>query len=235
MKYTRTSVSLEKYLQKFLLNMGVENRLFYRPLPRGQQVSESMCNRKRLNGKYSKSIHILLSKFPTFTLLSLQGHKAYNPSIYLDNHERKSYYQHRQYSSSLQKNVRKMSKSTYANSENFEDKSLKANDVNGKGNQDIDNQSDDEDVPEFKAALSAITPNNPSPSQVDVVPGKGPPPEPPVNCCMSGCANCVWIQYAEELRDYFSAEEGNIRAKEAIEKIDNPGLQMFLKLELGLL
>lgn len=60
------------------------------------------------------------------------------------------------------------------------------------------------------------------------------PPEPPVDCCMSGCANCVWIMYANELKQYYE-KDGNERAKREIEKIDNPSLKMFLKLELGLL
>lgn len=68
----------------------------------------------------------------------------------------------------------------------------------------------------------------------DVIPGKGMPPEPPVDCCMSGCANCVWIMYANELKQYYE-KDGNERAKREIEKIDNPSLKMFLKLELGLL
>lgn len=99
---------------------------------------------------------------------------------------------------------------------------------------DSGTDSDIEDS-KIRPALEAVTPNVPPPHFVTIVPGKGPPPEPPITCCMSGCANCVWIQYAEELKQYFSAEEGKEIAKEAIEQIDNPGLQMFLKLELGLL
>lgn len=68
----------------------------------------------------------------------------------------------------------------------------------------------------------------------DIIPGKGMPPEPPVDCCMSGCASCVWIMYANELKEYYE-KDGNERAKREIEKIDNPSLKMFLKLELGLL
>ena len=36
-----------------------------------------------------------------------------------------------------------------------------------------------------------------------IVPGKGPPPELPTKCCQSGCANCVWIQYAEDVAKYY--------------------------------
>ncbi|KAL8579406.1 hypothetical protein ACOMHN_026771 [Nucella lapillus] len=67
---------------------------------------------------------------------------------------------------------------------------------------------------------------------VNVVPGKGPPPEPPVTCCMSGCANCVWITYAEELKNYYS--DGGKAALKAIEQIEDPSLKAFLKLELSL-
>ncbi|XP_033732932.1 uncharacterized protein LOC117322236 [Pecten maximus] len=67
----------------------------------------------------------------------------------------------------------------------------------------------------------------------EIVPGKGPPPEPPVNCCMSGCANCVWIKYAEELKEYYC--DGKERALRDIELIDNPSLKAFIKLELSLL
>jgi len=87
----------------------------------------------------------------------------------------------------------------------------------------------------IRPALDAYTPIKPSPNFVNIVPGKGPPPEPPVDCCMSGCANCVWIQYAEELKQYFSANKGNTILLEALEEIDNPGLKMFLKMEMGLL
>lgn len=67
----------------------------------------------------------------------------------------------------------------------------------------------------------------------DVIPGKGRPPEPPVDCCMSGCVNCVWIKYAEELKQYYS--DGSDRALKEIDKIENQSLKAFIKLELGLL
>lgn len=67
---------------------------------------------------------------------------------------------------------------------------------------------------------------------IKVVPGKGPPPEPPVECCMSGCPNCVWIIYAEELKKYY--DDGGESAQKAIEQIENPSLKAFLKLELAL-
>lgn len=38
-------------------------------------------------------------------------------------------------------------------------------------------------------------------------------PQEPDNCCMSGCVNCVWEIYSEDLRDW------KHRRKEAAEKI----------------
>ena len=95
------------------------------------------------------------------------------------------------------------------------------------------NSDSDREDSDLRPALEAITPNVEPPHRVSIVPGKGPPPEPPVDCCMSGCANCVWIQYCEELKHYFSDGMGQEIAKEAIENIENPGLKMFLKVELG--
>ncbi|CAH1793382.1 unnamed protein product, partial [Owenia fusiformis] len=65
----------------------------------------------------------------------------------------------------------------------------------------------------------------------DVVPGKGPPPLPPEFCCMSGCANCVWIAYADELKDYY--KDGGDKAKAEIMKIEDANLRSFLLLELS--
>jgi len=55
-------------------------------------------------------------------------------------------------------------------------------------------------------------------------------PEIPTNCCMSGCANCVWIQYAEELAKFY--EDGGEKARKAIEEIDDPMMKAFLQMEL---
>ncbi|CAG2191882.1 unnamed protein product [Mytilus edulis] len=92
---------------------------------------------------------------------------------------------------------------------------------------------DDKDIePSLKTVLGDNV-NSDKTCSTDVIPGKGRPPEPPVDCCMSGCANCVWIQYAEELKQYYS--DGSKRALKEIDTIENESLKAFIKLELGLL
>ena len=55
-------------------------------------------------------------------------------------------------------------------------------------------------------------------------------PDPPTNCCMSGCANCVWITYAKELASIY--RDGGQAAEEVIRAIEDPSLKIFLNLEL---
>ena len=48
---------------------------------------------------------------------------------------------------------------------------------------------------------------------------------------MSGCANCVWLQYADELVHYY--EDGGAKAKKEIDRlIVDPTMKMFVKMEL---
>jgi len=57
------------------------------------------------------------------------------------------------------------------------------------------------------------------------------PLEPPVTCCMSGCANCVWITYAEELSKFY--QDGGSQARAAIEAgVTDPCLKAYLLMEL---
>ncbi|XP_046991411.1 UPF0651 protein P31B10.02, mitochondrial isoform X1 [Schistocerca americana] len=59
-------------------------------------------------------------------------------------------------------------------------------------------------------------------------------PEEPTNCCMSGCENCVWIQYAEELLKRFS--DGDEKARTTIlSKVSDPSMKSFLLTELKML
>lgn len=56
-------------------------------------------------------------------------------------------------------------------------------------------------------------------------------PEEPTDCCMSGCANCVWIQYAEELKSKFCSSDQELR-EVIMNKISDPNMKMFLSVEL---
>ncbi len=55
-------------------------------------------------------------------------------------------------------------------------------------------------------------------------------PDPPTTCCMSGCANCVWIDYAKELAAIYN--DGGQAAEKVMKTIDDPSLKIFLSLEL---
>lgn len=56
-------------------------------------------------------------------------------------------------------------------------------------------------------------------------------PEEPTTCCMSGCPNCVWLDYAEKLSAYF--QDGGERAvKEISEKVQDSNVRAFLLHEL---
>ncbi|KAL3274467.1 hypothetical protein HHI36_015852 [Cryptolaemus montrouzieri] len=56
-------------------------------------------------------------------------------------------------------------------------------------------------------------------------------PEEPTTCCMSGCANCVWLDYAEKMSAYFK-DGGDKAIKEINEKVNDPNIRAFLMQEL---
>lgn len=56
-------------------------------------------------------------------------------------------------------------------------------------------------------------------------------PEEPTTCCMSGCANCVWLEYAEKLSEYYK-DGGEKSIKEINEKISDPNIKAYLLHEL---
>ena len=58
------------------------------------------------------------------------------------------------------------------------------------------------------------------------------PPQPPPEglCCGSGCANCVWFVYAEELMEYY--QDGGTAAMKSLDQVPDPNIREFLKMEL---
>ena len=55
----------------------------------------------------------------------------------------------------------------------------------------------------------------------------------PTTCCMSGCANCVWIQYAEMLSVKLNKLNSNEDVQKIImEKVQDPNMRAFLSMEL---
>lgn len=56
-------------------------------------------------------------------------------------------------------------------------------------------------------------------------------PEEPTTCCMSGCANCVWIEYADQMSKRF--DDGGQKSRDIIlSKISDPNMKAFLEMEL---
>ncbi|CAL7934931.1 unnamed protein product [Xylocopa violacea] len=53
----------------------------------------------------------------------------------------------------------------------------------------------------------------------------------PTNCCMSGCTNCVWIQYAEKLSATLQKSDVDVQ-KLIIDKIEDPNMKAYLSMEL---
>eukprot|EP00057_Strongylocentrotus_purpuratus_P027333 XP_011681807.1 PREDICTED: oxidoreductase-like domain-containing protein 1 [Strongylocentrotus purpuratus] len=65
---------------------------------------------------------------------------------------------------------------------------------------------------------------------------KEPPVAPdPETCCESGCVNCVWIKYAEEVKDYYPDDQDHQeRLKEILDLIEDYNVKMFVRMELGM-
>ncbi|XP_017772023.1 PREDICTED: oxidoreductase-like domain-containing protein 1 [Nicrophorus vespilloides] len=56
-------------------------------------------------------------------------------------------------------------------------------------------------------------------------------PEPPTTCCMSGCANCVWLDYVEKLSEYYK-DGGEKAMKRISEEVTDGNMRAFLMHEL---
>ncbi|KAL5245200.1 hypothetical protein ACI65C_012610 [Semiaphis heraclei] len=57
-------------------------------------------------------------------------------------------------------------------------------------------------------------------------------PEEPMTCCMSGCANCVWIEYADKVRSILANSDNKQVSKMVLDKIQDPNMKAFLSMEL---
>ncbi|KAF5288302.1 hypothetical protein FQR65_LT12034 [Abscondita terminalis] len=56
-------------------------------------------------------------------------------------------------------------------------------------------------------------------------------PQVPNNCCMSNCPNCVWIDYAQKLSDYYK-DGGEKALKEIEEHITDVSLKAYILMEI---
>ena len=56
-------------------------------------------------------------------------------------------------------------------------------------------------------------------------------PQAPSTCCMTGCPNCVWLAYAEELTEYFQ-DGGEKAAREIEDNVTDSNVKAYLMHEL---
>ncbi|XP_033214520.1 uncharacterized protein LOC117171379 [Belonocnema kinseyi] len=86
------------------------------------------------------------------------------------------------------------------------------------------NYSDEKSPPQTKKSKKVERNLKTTTSSLDEI-------EEPTNCCMSGCANCVWLQYAEKVSQIMTENDKDVQ-KIILEKIQDPNMRAFLQMEL---
>ena len=57
--------------------------------------------------------------------------------------------------------------------------------------------------------------------------------EPPTTCCMSGCPNCVWLEYAEALtKTLCKSDVSKDKIRKELDNIEDQNIKAFIMMEL---
>lgn len=60
-------------------------------------------------------------------------------------------------------------------------------------------------------------------------------PDYPTDCCGSGCVNCVWVRWAEQVCSQYSQQGPSLARAKILPHITDPSLKMFITMELDAL